>query len=149
MAEYKVAAEGGAPDHPPIGRHPRPAPHPGPRCYTHHNREKKRQLAASHERRVKSVYGLDDYWELYKFQGGKCAICRWATGKTRRLSVDHDHKTGEVRGLLCRPCNTILGHARDAVAFFVRGINYLQNPPYRRMRNGEPPALEEEVETAA
>jgi hypothetical protein len=78
-------------------------------------------------------YGIElgDYDRLYRGQSGVCAICRRATGRTRRLSVDHDHKTGEVRGLLCRPCNDVLGLARDDPAFFLRAIEYLANPPAR------------------
>jgi len=46
----------------------------------------------------------DDYAELLAAQNGGCAICG-ATPKTRRLHVDHDHKTMRVRGLLCHRCN--------------------------------------------
>lgn len=102
----------------------------GGRCATHWREEKKRRKAASHERRAKSVYGLEDYWGLYRHQGGHCAICHRATGATRRLSIDHDHATGKVRGLLCRPCNTLLGQARDDERFFLRCITYLRQPPY-------------------
>lgn len=46
-------------------------------------------------------------------QGGGCAICA-STPKSRRLHIDHDHKTGVVRGLLCFPCNRLLlGAHRD------------------------------------
>jgi hypothetical protein len=112
----------------------------GGRCATHWRDEKKRRREANHERSVQRTYGLGEgeYAQLYEFQGGKCAICRRATGATRRLSVDHDHATGKVRGLLCRPCNTLLGHARDAIAFFRRGIAYLGDPPYKRYKEGRP-----------
>ncbi len=111
----------------------RPAPHPGPRCATHWRVEKNRRKQAAHEKRVQNVYGLGDgdYGVIYKGQGGRCAICQRATGATRKLSVDHDHKTGEVRGLLCRPCNNLLGHARDDTEFFERAKQYLINPPAR------------------
>lgn len=116
----------------------RPAPHPGPRCATHWREEQKRRKAVNHERHVQSTYGLSggEYAALYAFQGGKCAICRRATGASRKLSVDHDHGSGSVRGLLCRPCNSILGHARDDGSFFIRAYNYLQSPPYRVMKGG-------------
>jgi hypothetical protein len=118
---------------PPPARQRRPAPHPGPRCATHWRDEKKRRKQVAHEKRVQNVYGLGDgdYDVIYKGQGGKCAICQRATGATRKLSVDHDHKTGEVRGLLCRPCNNLLGHARDDTEFFERAKQYLINPPAR------------------
>ncbi|MGW0682937.1 endonuclease VII domain-containing protein [Streptomyces sp. NPDC002754] len=99
----------------------------------------KRRKAAAHEKRVQATYGLGpgEYDRLYAFQGGKCALCRRATGATRKLAVDHDHATGAPRGLLCSPCNRhILGHARDEIAFFRRCIVYLYTTPYERMRNG-------------
>jgi hypothetical protein len=90
----------------------------------------------AHARAIFERYGLtsEDYDALYEFQGGRCALCRIATGKSRRLTVDHDHKTGKVRGLLCRPCNNILGMARDAISFFRRCIAYLEVSPLERMR---------------
>jgi hypothetical protein len=86
---------------------------------------------ARHETRVVATYGLapGDYERLREAQDGLCAICHRATGKTRRLSVDHDHATGLVRGLLCRPCNDMLGHARDSVEFFLVAAAYLVCPP--------------------
>jgi hypothetical protein len=109
----------------------RPAPNPGPRCATHWREEKKRRRKAAHEKRVQTTYGLGegDYDTLYAYQGGKCAICRRATGASRRLSVDHDHKTLLARGLLCRTCNDLLGHARDDPEFFARAKRYLEKPP--------------------
>lgn len=114
----------------------RPAPNPGPRCATHWREELKRRKAVNHERNVQKVYGLSegDYEALYLFQGGRCYICARATGATRRLAVDHDHATGAVRGLLCRPCNSMLGHARDSSAFFRRALAYLSSPPYSGMK---------------
>ncbi|WP_424923390.1 endonuclease VII domain-containing protein [Actinocrispum wychmicini] len=70
-------------------------------------------------------------------QGGRCAICQRATGRGKRLAVDHNHATGEVRGLLCKPCNRdVLGHLRDDVSAFERAIVYLTDPPARRMLSG-------------
>ena len=88
---------------------------------------------AAHRASVARTYGIgrDGYDLLYAAQGGTCAICQRATGRTRRLSVDHDHVTGEVRGLLCRPCNDMLGHARDNYRMFVRAASYLLTPPAR------------------
>lgn len=120
------------------GPKPRPAPHPGPRCVSHHRVVVKARKAANHEKRVQETYGLEagEYAQLYEFQGALCALCRRATGASRRLSVDHDHATGNVRGLLCRPCNSLLGHARDRTGFFLRCILYLRRTPYQRMKEG-------------
>lgn len=123
----------------------RPAPHPGPRCATHHRAEVKRRKASSAQRRDKSVYGLmpGGYEELYRIQGGHCYICQRATGASRRLSVDHDHATDKVRGLLCRPCNSLLGQIRDDLGAAWRIAAYLTDPPASRL---DPKYLKEETD---
>lgn len=100
-------------------------------CFRCTSAVKKDASTKAHRSRVAKVYGIqpDDYDRLYAAQGGRCAICQRATGATRRLSVDHDHATTKVRGLLCRPCNDMLGHARDDPQFFMRATNYLFTPP--------------------
>jgi hypothetical protein len=70
----------------------------------------------------------EDHISLLKAQDGKCAICRGTevkNGKHKHLHVDHCHKTGVVRGLLCGQCNHILGHCRDSVEILSRTILYL------------------------
>lgn len=54
-----------------------------------------------------SRYGLnnDDFLVMLEQQGGLCAICRKPPRPGRKLSVDHNHKTGQIRGLLCTRCN--------------------------------------------
>lgn len=119
---------------------PRPAPHGGPRsrrCTTHQRAFRRAGKARTADSRITRVYGLapGEYDELLAFQGGTCAIpgCP-AKGVTKRLAVDHDHDTGEVRGLLCSPHNyELLGRfAGDLRA----GLDYLADPPARRMRLG-------------
>lgn len=85
---------------------------------------------------MQATYGLaeGDYDRLYQYQGGVCAGCRRATGRTKRLAVDHHHATGEVRGLLCGPCNQVLGRYRDDPSTLQRLIDYLMSPPARQMR---------------
>lgn len=109
----------------------RKAPHPGPRCATHHREEVARRKRATWEAYIYKTYGItgDQYDLLYSRQGGVCYICRRATGKTKKLAVDHDHATGFVRGLLCGPCNKILGHVRDDAATLDRASSYLREPP--------------------
>lgn len=65
---------------------------------------------------LKSQYGitLEDYDAKLAEQGGVCAVCGKAPSARRRLAVDHDHKTGEVRGLLCTQCNQALGLLKDS-----------------------------------
>ncbi len=76
-------------------------------------RQAARDYAKAHPKRARNYqlwyrYGLTqaEYQALRKKQGGKCSIC----GKKQwKLRVDHDHKTGKVRGLLCEHCNKMLG----------------------------------------
>jgi hypothetical protein len=109
----------------------RPAPFPGPRCASHNRDIKTARKEAKHAAWVLATYGLvaGQYDELKASQGGVCAICQKATGATKKLAVDHDHKTGYVRGLLCGPCNGMLGAARDSAEFFLRAAKYLTDPP--------------------
>lgn len=62
---------------------------------------------------LKTLYGITllEFSRLSELQGGVCAICHNGERSTRKahLSVDHDHATGMVRGLLCSSCNTALG----------------------------------------
>jgi Recombination endonuclease VII len=65
---------------------------------------------------IKYKYGitLDEYDAMVKRQGGLCAVCkRPPSGRNKHLSVDHCHKTGAVRGLLCYKCNTAAGLLGD------------------------------------
>jgi hypothetical protein len=60
---------------------------------------------------LKQFYGitLEQYDKMVEDQDGVCAICNNINSNGRRLSVDHNHKTGKVRGLLCGGCNAKLG----------------------------------------
>lgn len=125
---------------------PRPAPHPGPRCHTHHNAKKRNARIARKVKHVERTYGLnaEQYDALYAFQGGRCALCRRATGASKRLAVDHDHaqamRDGHapnkgcpncVRGLVCSTCNDVLAHFRSDPGAFERGAAYLREWPWR------------------
>lgn len=68
-------------------------------------------------------YGMSEaqYRELMIKQSNSCGICQ----KTGPLCVDHDHETGEVRGLLCTPCNVAVGILGDSVDSLQRALNYL------------------------
>lgn len=122
-------------DCPPGQPRPRPAPHPGPRCATHWRAVQRARKVAVHEQRVQATYGLrpGDYDRMYRYQGGVCWICRRATGRSKRLAVDHNHITGEFRGLLCGRCNhDVIGHLREDPDALHRAIWYLLDPPARR-----------------
>lgn len=78
--------------------------------------------------------GLSDFNDLLSSQNHKCAICNNAESwrdyrnkdKPRNFCVDHDHKTGKVRGLLCGSCNVMLGRAKDSVELLQSAIDYLK-----------------------
>jgi Recombination endonuclease VII len=77
---------------------------------------------------IQQKYGITrEQWEaLLVSQGGRCAVCQTDNPVPRTWSVDHDHITGKVRGLLCRRCNTGLGCFRDDIDRMVSAIDYLR-----------------------
>jgi hypothetical protein len=81
----------------------------------------------SHAQKIKRMYGLsiDDYNRLLEEQAYKCAICLREKYHKRRFTVDHCHKTGKIRGLLCLKCNAMLGQAEDSITTLQAGIKYL------------------------
>lgn len=83
---------------------------------------------------LKRSYGitLDQYNEILSFQNNLCAICKKPntavdkkTGKTKALAVDHCHKTGKIRGLLCEAHNRALGMFHDSLEELQSAIDYL------------------------
>lgn len=73
-------------------------------------------------------YGLtpESYAAIHEGQSGTCAICKSACPTGRRLSVDHCHSSGRVRGLLCSNCNIGIGNLRDSVEILRSAIAYLE-----------------------
>lgn len=71
------------------------------------------------------------YEQMLKQQKGRCAICRLPpSGKShgdRILHIDHNHKTGKIRGLLCRACNTALGLLKEDIRRFTAAISYVRD----------------------
>lgn len=72
-------------------------------------------------------YGLtlEQYDEMLIAQDGGCAICGESESSGKSLSVDHDHKTGQVRELLCRKCNSTLGYMREDPQLLMAAATYL------------------------
>lgn len=98
-------------------------------------RLKERKLYASKsktERRnshLKKTYGitLAEFNIILNLQKFKCAICEEVRhSKTKPLYVDHDHRTGKIRGLLCKECNVGLGNFTDSAAKLTKAIAYLK-----------------------
>ena len=103
-----------------------------------HAREKAKDPAgwrlANRRRSLLHDYGmrLEDYDRHLKNQNGLCAIClRPETtlryGLVKELDIDHDHKTGEFRGLLCSRHNRMLGYAQDDPDILRAAADYLEN----------------------
>lgn len=91
--------------------------------------ENKERIAASNRRgHLRRKYGLtlEEYDFLRASQGDRCLIC--GVGEEGGLHVDHDHRTGRVRGLLCGKCNKAIGLLREDPALFDAASSYLQRP---------------------
>ena len=85
------------------------------------------------ERRRQRDLTMEQYEQMLKAQGGGCAICGGKVNmKTRwkkcikRLAVDHCHKTGKVRGLLCWMCNSSIGRMKDDPALLRKAADYVE-----------------------
>jgi hypothetical protein len=94
-----------------------------------HEREKINQRAYKYMRN----YGITqtDYDQLYVAHDGRCAICRQIetrikNSRVKWIAVDHDHKTNEVRGLLCHQCNVGIGSFKDDVELLEAAVRYLR-----------------------
>jgi len=84
--------------------------------------------------RLKKDFGMsvNEYEQMLEKQGGVCAICKQAetrihciTKKVIRFCVDHDHKTGKIRGLLCTRCNLMIGHVNDNAPLLREAADYI------------------------
>lgn len=79
---------------------------------------------------LKKKFGIspEQYDELLRKQDSRCAICGAYEGdkSKRKLAVDHNHKTKEVRGLLCTKCNMGIGYLKDDVQILKNAIGYLE-----------------------
>jgi hypothetical protein len=100
-------------------------------CKVCKNRDAKnrRDKDPLYKRRIdlKRRYGLslEEYEDIKKSQKGVCFICKETNGE-KPLAVDHCHKTGKVRGLLCCKCNRALGYFKDSVINLKKAISYLE-----------------------
>lgn len=93
-------------------------------------RAKNRDLVQFYARNnaLKKLYGItyEKKLEMRESQNHKCAICLTDFDSEWDCKVDHDHKTGVLRGLLCNNCNTLLGRAKDDIRVLSNAIAYLK-----------------------
>ena len=84
----------------------------------------------------KSKYGLnkEEYENLLKRQDNKCAICGKEFNESNVPHVDHDHKTGKIRGFLCNNCNTGIGMLCEDPKLFDKAKEYILK--HREIDNG-------------
>lgn len=106
-------------------------------CHTCHNKNRRKYYKSDIEKSRKSrrkqvfkrEYGIthEDYDRMELEQEGKCAICGGVpvNGRGKRLVVDHDHSTGQVRQLLCSACNFGIGNFNDNTELMNKAIQYL------------------------
>lgn len=111
------------------------------RVYGQRNPEKKKILRKRYREnhkanQLKAKYGItvEDYQAMFDSQNGVCKLCgleettRISRGEgIRSLAVDHDHKTGKVRGLLCHQCNVVLGQYEKHKDLFPKFQEYLDS----------------------
>lgn len=99
-------------------------------------RKRQRDKDPSLRRRWKSAqlkyqYGIsvDDFDDMYRSQGGTCKICKtpFESKGSRRACVDHCHKGGQIRGLLCVLCNAGIGHFSESVELIEAAAEYVRN----------------------
>ena len=93
------------------------------RTYYHANKDKYRNY------HLKKCYGIKqvDYEMMLRYQQNKCAICN--DELNNKLLVDHNHKTEEIRGLLCNSCNALIGYAKENPDILNSAIDYLTDYP--------------------
>jgi hypothetical protein len=99
--------------------------------YTKRYRENNPEKTKAYEKRRGWLrnYGItpEEYEEILNLQGRCCKICNeHESAFIKSLAVDHDHKTGKVRGLLCSNCNTALGLLRENLQLFDNAVRYLK-----------------------
>jgi len=80
-------------------------------------------------KRLKEKYNLSqqDFEHIKHMQGHACAICKQDLLPEQKTHIDHDHKTGKVRGILCNFCNVGLGHFKDSIFNLNSAIKYLSH----------------------
>jgi hypothetical protein len=96
-------------------------------------RRNNRPKIADYKLKVRYGISLEDYNGLFKKQNGKCAICKneetalhSTTRQKQKLAVDHCHKTGKVRELLCQDCNRGIAKFREDPIRLQNAIEYLK-----------------------
>ena len=93
----------------------------------YYKRNREYLLDMTNRYKLRRCYGMtpEDKDAMLESQGGGCAICGVSVVGKRKAHIDHDHGTGVVRGILCRACNSGLGHLQDSPAILASALMYL------------------------
>lgn len=93
------------------------------KAYYHNNKEKYKHIKRNYH--LKENFNIDEdrYNEILSKQKNRCAICGQIG--SRNLAVDHNHKYGNIRGLLCNNCNSAIGHFHENIFIMLKAICYL------------------------
>ena len=107
------------------------------RMNAYYKTDKGRKVAQEKSWRDHGINGMTV--ELYEVmvaeQHGTCAICDATVNQNgTRLCVDHDHLTGETRGLLCHNCNTTLGRFNDDPHLLLKAVSYLEKYTIQKVK---------------
>lgn len=110
------------------------------RCHQYYLDNREYLIEKSNKQRLKRVYGIsyEQYEEIYNSQKGQCKICgvflklgivggSTDKDKSLRAALDHCHKTGKLRGILCGYCNRGLGLFQDSPEKLRLAAKYLEN----------------------
>lgn len=93
--------------------------------YYKQNKHKMTERNKKYTRSTKYGISQEQYDDMLDKQGHKCNICKEALDMDRATHVDHCHKTGRVRGILCRTCNLGLGHFKDRAELLLSAWEHL------------------------
>ena len=106
--------------------------YPSSRCKPCHLKYKQESPTTPRNRKSEKLqlrYGLTyEQWEkMRENENHSCMICGITEAEIdKKLDVDHCHNNGKVRGILCNPCNNMLGHAKDNIAVLQSAVAYLK-----------------------
>lgn len=88
-------------------------------------RNRERDIARVKKWQQENRERLNEYRRKHRRQGGGCAVCANPPRGVMSLHVDHEHRTGRIRGLLCFKCNNALGDLGDDPDVLIRAASYL------------------------
>jgi hypothetical protein len=89
-------------------------------------REKLRRVRRNYILKLRYDVSLQEFNRMLGLQNGRCAICGKVPDEGRSPALDHDHETGEARGILCHHCNAGLGHFREDPDIMRKAAEYLR-----------------------